>query len=305
MSRAAAYFANGLGNFVLMMPALQALREVTGEPVDLVLPGSWRDSRRGPVEEIAAAWDVIGRVISHPEEPIEFGAYQHWFWSPHNSNTDTVLEFKARMRHIPVPKPQWRNAGIHERDHYMDIVRAMGWRGSAIPAVDFPLTEEPALDLPRPIVGLCNGAFATAAWEKKHWPHFAELARTLKGYFGGSVIGIGGPGELDGVRLDIDFCGKLPILSTARAIQQCDLFVSTDTGCMHIADTIGVPTIALFGSTLISKNGPTGERSSAVASCLECAPCQETALFFACSISECMRSISVGDVMAQARRMLR
>jgi len=304
--RAIAHFANGLGNFILMMPAIQALRDMTGQPVDLVLPDSWRDSRRPAVEEICAAWDVIGQVISYPKDPIDPAKYAHWFWSGHSSQTDAVLPFKHRMRHVPAAKPNWRESRIHERDHYMDIVRAMGWRnGDGVPKVDFPLAEGPVLSLPGPVIGICNGAFNTPAWEKKHWPHFKDLAVTMRRYFKASVVGVGGPGELDGVPCDADFCGKLPIIETARVIRQCDLFVSTDTGCMHVADILGVPTIALFGSTLVSKNGPLGERSRAIVSNIDCVPCLETTLFFTCRFNECMHSLSVGDVMHEARRTLR
>jgi hypothetical protein len=306
MSRAIAYFSNGLGNLVLMLPALQALRDMTGEPVDLVLPDSWRDSRRPAVEEIAAAWDVIGQVISHPKDPIVPERYEHWFWSGHNSMTDSVLPFKARMRHIPVAKPNWREALVHERDHYLDIVRAMGWRnGNGVPQVEFPLAAGPTLSLTGPVVGICNGAFHTPAWEKKHWPHFADLSTTLRRYFKASIVGVGGPGELDGVPCDIDFCGKLSITETARVIRQCDLFISTDTGCMHVADILEVPTIALFGSTLVSKNGPLSPSARAIIADLECVPCQDTGRFFSCRHNECMHSLSVGDVMHEARRSLR
>ena len=305
MSKAIAYFSNGLGNLVLMMPALQALRDMTGESVDLCLPDSWRDSRRPAVEEIAAAWPTIGQVISHPKDPIFPERYGHWFWSGHNSMTDTILPFKARMRHIPVAKPNWREARIHERDHYLDIVRAMGWRnGTGVPRVEFPLAAGPILSMSRPIVGICNGAFHTPDWEKKHWPHFAGLATTLRRYFKASIVGVGGPGELDGVPCDSDYCGKLSITETARVIRQCDLFVSTDTGCMHVADILGVPTIALFGSTLVSKNGPLNPRARAIIANIECAPCQGTGRFFNCQHNECMHSLSVGDVMHEAKRTL-
>ena len=153
--RAIAYFSNGLGNFVMMMPAIQALREMTGGKVDLCMPDSWRDSRRPAVEEICAAWDVIGQVISYPKDPIDPAVYGHWFWSGHSSQTDAVLPFKHRMRHVPAAKPNWRESRIHERDHYMDIVRAMGWRnGDGVPKVDFPLAERPVLSLFRPVIGI-------------------------------------------------------------------------------------------------------------------------------------------------------
>lgn len=302
MGKAVAYFANGIGNFVMMMPALQALRDMTGAQVDIVLPDAWMDQRKPVIEEVCEEWNVIGKVIHHPTESIP-DVYEHWFWSAHGSNHDAVLAFRSRMRHRPVSKPHWRTSMVHERDHYMQIVRSMGYRGS-VPRVEFPFAKGPILDCGRPIVGFCNGAFATNYWKKKWWNGFPRLAEVMKMFFGGSVVGVGGEGELDGTVCDMNFCGKLSIMETAKVISQVDLLVATDTGNMHIADIIGVPLISLFGSTLVSKNGPVGERSVVVASTISCAPCFETGLFFSCTHNECMRSITVGDVMNRARRMI-
>jgi ADP-heptose:LPS heptosyltransferase len=74
---------------------------------------------------------------------------------------------------------------------------------------------------------------------------------------------------------------------------------------MHVADILEVPMIALFGSTLVSKNGPLSPRARAIVADLECVPCQDTGRFFSCRHNECMHSLSVGDVMHEARRSLR
>lgn len=303
--RAIAYFANGIGNLVMMMPAIHALRMMTGQAVDMVLPDSWRDSRRPAVEEILRKWDVVGNVICHPKEKVEEGLYSLWFWSSHNQASDSLKMFRARMTHLQVAKPNWITRKIHERDHYMEIVASMGWSGG-VPEISFPLAEKPVIDPAgkSTIIGLCNGAFSTPLWAKKHWPHFRSLADVLRLYFDAYVVGVGGPRELEGVPCDEDFCGRLTITETAKVISQCDLIIATDTGNMHIADVMGVRTIALFGGTLLTKNGPLGKRSVALSSAIECAPCQDTGRFFTCSFNECMRAIVVGDVMHGARRAI-
>ncbi len=306
MTKAIAYFCNGLGNFVMMMPAIQALRDMTKQPVDVVIPSEWRDSRRPAIEAICAAWDVVGDVIDNPKEPVDAAKYAHWFWSAHNENREALGMFKARMRHAPVAKPDWRGTMIHERDHYIAIARAMGWRnGAGLPTVHFPVADSPQIEKTgnRPVIGFCNGAFETPMWAKKHWPNFTPLAELMRRYFHATIVGVGGPNELKGVPLDHDFTGKLSITESARVIGQCDLFVSTDTGCMHIADIMGVPTIALFGSTLTSKNGPLNSRSCALIADVECAPCQNTGRFFSCQNYICMERITIGDVMHVARRI--
>jgi len=46
---------------------------------------------------------------------------------------------------------------------------------------------------------------------------------------------------------------------TAALIRQCSLFLCNDSGLMHIAACMGVPTVALFGPTDERRNGPVGE----------------------------------------------
>lgn len=303
--KAIAYFSNGLGNFVLMMPALQALRDMSGEKVDVCLPDGWRDSRRPAVAEICDRWDVVDRVIGWPREQFDPRKYSHWFYSNHSSGSDVVQIFLQNRKHRPVPRPSWRDSLIHELDHYMEIVAAMGWTGS-IPKITFPVSDEPDLSKEKkPVIGLCNGAFNVPYWRKKHWPFFEESSKVLKRYFGATIVGVGSKGELDGVPMDQDFCGKLSITGSARVISQCDLLVSTDTGCMHIADAMGIPTIALFGSTLISKNGPRDPRSIALMAGIDCAPCQDQAKFYRCERAACMESISIGDVASAAKEVMR
>ena len=307
-SKAIAYFSNGLGNFIMQMPAMEAVASMTGsKTIDICLDDGWRDGRRPAVEDICKAWSVIDRIISWPKDQINDGDYDLWFHSAHGSNCEVVHRFLGNMKHHPVAKPSWRSSLIHEADHYMDIAYAMGYQGS-IPKVEFPLMDGPILNLPHPIVGICNGWFRNENiyWKKKGWPHFRLLSKTLKNYFGGSVVGIGGGSEIpQDVILDTDFAGKLPILQSAKVISQLDLVITTDTGPMHLANILDVPLIALFGSTLTSKNSPRGRNSSVLMSEVSCAPCQDTSRFYNCQKFACMEGITVGDVMAKAKEKLR
>lgn len=307
-NKAIAYFSNGLGNFIMQMPAMAAVASITdSKTIDICLNDEWRDGRRPAVEDICEKWPVVGKVLNWPKDKLDEEIYDLWFYSAHGSNSEVSHRFLHNMKHSPVPKPSWRSSLIHEVDHYMEIAYAMGYRGS-IPEIEFPLADGPILDLPRPIIGICNGWFRAESmyWQKKGWPHFKRLAVVLKRYFGGSIVGIGGGGELPSDAIvDADFGGKLSILQSAKAIKQLDLMITTDTGPMHLANILNVPLIALFGPTLINKNGPRGKRSSVLVSKEECAPCQDTSRFYNCNKFACMENISVGDVMAKAREKLK
>jgi hypothetical protein len=303
--KAVAYFSNGLGNFVIMMPSLQSVASMTDSgKIDVVLNGDWNDRRKPPVKDILKHWPVVDKIIDWPGNQFDPKVYELWFYSPHGSNGPIVPTFQDHLK-IPVPRPSWNQSKIHEADHYMEVARTVGYKGR-IPTVTFPVGDAPALNLPRPIFGLCNGFFKTQQkeWDKKRWPYFSQLSEILKRFFGASIVGIGSSGELDGVSMDEDFTGKLSIIETAKVISQVEVLVTSDTANMHIADLLGIPMVALFGPTLTSKNRPRSKRAIVLRSGVLCAPCQDTARFMNCMSNKCMHSITVGDVMAAGRILL-
>lgn len=303
--KAIAIFQNGLGNWILLMPALAAMASMTNsKTIDIVLPGVWKDSRRKSVEDICRAWPVIDKIINWPQDQINPSNYGLWYYSPHGMNGELSNMFMTRNK-VFFQKPHWRQSLLHESDYYMNIARVLGYK-DPIPKVIFPISGAPVLNLSRPVVGLCNGFFRTkrAEWTKKAWPHFAKLSMTMKRFFKASVVGIGFVNELNGVPVDLDFTGKLSITETAKVISQLDCLITTDTGNMHLADILNIPVLALFGPTLVSKNRPTGKGAKVLRSGLSCSPCQDTSRFTSCAANECMKSISVGDVTSVTREML-
>lgn len=301
-SKAIAYFSNGIGNFVMMTPALKALSEIAGSTVDICLDDKWHDGRRKPIEDICKAWDVIGEVKSYPSDKL--GDYDHWFYTPHNGYSEAVPLFMERQTNPPIARPDWRRALIHEEDWYMQSLYAMGYKG-ATPEKVMPCSGTQWRPDKSNVIGICNGAFSADYWKKKKWPYFKDLVSVLKTYFNCCVVGVGGEHELDDIPVDENFAGKLSITESATVIGLCDLFITTDTGCMHIADALDVPMIALFGSTLVSKNTPKSRKAKILRSTMECAPCQGDGKFWSCEVNACMESITPGDVMATAREMIR
>jgi lipopolysaccharide heptosyltransferase II len=109
------------------------------------------------------------------------------------------------------------------------------------------------IDLRRPIIGISPGA----NWQTKRWPveRFGELARMAIAE-GRQVVVAGGTSE---VRLGrqvsaiapqvVDLCGQLDLRGLGGFISRCTAFVANDSGPMHMARGLGVPTLAFFGST--------------------------------------------------------
>lgn len=107
---------------------------------------------------------------------------------------------------------------------------------------------------------------------EKTWgeARFAALAELLSADAGLSPVVSWGPGDeeralrmaelLPGARV----LPLLPAEGLARVAARASLFVAGDTGPLHLADALGVPTLALFGPTDPARNGPYRRQRSAV-----------------------------------------
>jgi len=73
-----------------------------------------------------------------------------------------------------------------------------------------------------------------------------------------------------------------------------DLFITTDTGPMHLAAAAGCKVVALFGPTAPWRTGPYGPGNVVVRAGIDCSPCYRRE----CDIGmRCMKEISVDDVL--------
>ena len=299
------YFRNGIGNFVMMTPAIRALAELDGShKVDLCFCDDWTDSRMPAVRDIAENWDLINAIVVYPKERLR-DDYKTYFWCHHTEGGEALNYFMSRQK--PLYHLQ-RWGEMHEVDYYMEHVYSLGYQG--LPPSQFVPVSKKAPTLPSrlPIIALGNGAFQSDMWNKKRWPHFALLAETLKRYFECSVVLVGAGKELAEVNrkyVDCDFVDKLSMTETASVLNRVDLFVTTDSGNMHIADALGTRLIALFGGTYLSKNRPLGSRAFVLRAGYPCQPCQGKEQFNNCTNYRCMNDLLVGEVMHEIKKRMR
>jgi heptosyltransferase-2 len=102
----------------------------------------------------------------------------------------------------------------------------------------------------------------------KQWPadRFAALGRRLVVERGAQIVLVGGKGEVALCRQVargmesgcIVVAGECSLAETAAVIRACGLFVSNDSGLMHLAAAVGARGLALFAKTDPVKTGPLG-----------------------------------------------
>jgi heptosyltransferase-2 len=71
----------------------------------------------------------------------------------------------------------------------------------------------------------------------------------------------------------VNLCGETSLGVAMAVIERCSMFVTNDSGLMHLAAALGVPTVAVFGSTDPVATGPRGSHTRIVRRPVDCAPC--------------------------------
>jgi heptosyltransferase-2 len=104
----------------------------------------------------------------------------------------------------------------------------------------------------------------------------------------------------DAVPRAIDLVGRTSLNTVSGVLAACDLLVSNDSGAMHLASALGVPVVAIFGSTDERATRPLGSHAIVNAP-VWCRPC----LLRECPIDHrCMTRITVDMVFAAASKQL-
>jgi len=223
-------------------------------------------------------------------------------------------------RAIPVPEPG--DIPRHERFYYLELLRRAGLierfpesgeiRLDGIGAArEAGAARLSALAVAGPAIGISPGA---AYGDAKRWlpERFAESGRQLAGTIGASVLVFGSAAEralcetvaetLRRGGIDArNLAGETSLGEFIDLAAACRIFLTNDSGAMHVASALGVPTVAVFGATDDTTTGPTGPLARVVREHAECSPC----LLRECPIDQrCMTRVTTEQVIGAASILL-
>jgi heptosyltransferase-2 len=196
----------------------------------------------------------------------------------------------------------------HQRFYYLELLRRAGIVDRLPESADIRLTPPPA-DRKKRIIGVSPGAAYGSA---KQWlpERFAEAAGRLATARGASIALFGSQSErplcaqiaaLLAGHTVTNHAGETTLAQFIELAAQCELFLTNDSGAMHIASALGVPTVAIFGATDEIATGPTGPHARVVRQQVECSPC----LLRECPIDHrCMTRVTTDQVVKQAISLL-
>jgi len=316
---------NWLGDAVMSLPALRAIRGVFPHAHVAVVARPWVAelyARETSVDRTivysARGWGEKRRfAVSLRDERFECAILlQNAFeaaWMAWTARIPERIGYRRDGRGLlltsAIPVPEAGEIPRHERFYYLELLRRAGLM-EHFPEVDAirlagietareaGLHRLAELGIARPAIGISPGA---AYGNAKRWlpERFAETARKLPG----QPLVFGSAAERELCAQVAEGCGgrNLAGETTLREFVElaaaCRVFLTNDSGAMHVASALGVPTVAVFGATDDTTTGPTGSRARVVREFAECSPC----LLRECPTDHrCMTRVTADRVAAAA-----
>jgi len=330
--------SNWIGDAVMTTPAIRAIRLNFPVAEISILAKPWvapiyennphidrilicrSDGRRGGFAGIFR----LGRDLRKEKFDLAFllpNSFETAFLSflagiPMRAGYDTDCR-KFFITHAVRLKPEYKR--YHQIDYYLMILKQMGLRTFGTQQTLVASDAEKTAAWQRfqacgvadgsLLIGINPGAaFGTA---KRWFPdRYAALARKLITSFDAHIAIFGSPGEKElgeyitgkiGQRC-VNLCGKTTLREAISAISVCDLFITNDSGLMHVAAALDIPQIAVFGSTDSVTTAPSSSYSRIIQVPIECNPCLKPE----CPEGHhlCMENITVDMVFNAAEHML-
>lgn len=214
----------------------------------------------------------------------------------------------------PAPRP----FGRHQVHYYLDLLRALGVPSGPVD-IHLELTEgmraaavsalvAAGWEMGAPLIGLHPGSTGSSA---KRWlpERYAAVGSRLARRHAAQIVVLGGAGEEElGAQIaselklpSILLSGKTSLGALMGTLSFLTLLVTNDSGPMHLASALDVPTVAVFGPTDERETGPLSVRARVVRRHVDCSPC----LLRRCPIDHrCMTWLGVDEVCSAATELL-
>ena len=269
---------------------IQFIREIRQNKFDLVI-NLHKNERASFIAALSGAKKIVGYSTLGP-----------------GLLFDQVIENRKRSKHqvhahFDVLKETLGITTIDDRGIEMWLDEAAEASTATIWSQAFPGPKS------RPVIGLNIGA----SWPTKRWPkeYFADLADQLIDH-GFAIAYFGGPMDVEFVEQAISLMkhkdhpqvvkltGKVTLMELAAMLKKCRVFVTNDSGPMHIATAMRVPLVSMFGASPVQGFWPYNDISVVLKSPLPCHPCYK----HSCKLGglECMYAISVDEVLGAVLR---
>ncbi len=324
---------NWVGDAVLAIPAMKALRKRFSDAEITLLVRPW-------VAGLFTSAPFVDRVWSEPK-PSRLGDWTRIARAIRSGRFDLALLLpnsfeSALMMYVSrVPKRigyatdgrGWMltnsitpgGVARHQVDYYLELVKTLS-SNTARPSIEIEATAQERSTARTLLKNegiasdaaflVLNPGAAYGSAKRWHEDRFAKTAGLLAKELRLQIALIGSEAERPIAeqiaaqipRRSIVLNGKTSLETLIGVLAEASLMITNDSGPMHIAAALGIPTVAVFGSTDERVTGPCGARTRIVKKPVECSPC----LLRDCPIDHrCMNGVTVEDVCRAARELIR
>lgn len=330
---------NWVGDAIMSIPALWAIRKRWPDAQITVLARPWvADLYSGQtfvdtVKVLSApsrnpsAMERIARQLR--EEQFDCAVLlQNAFsaaWLVWRAKIPQRIGYKRDRRGLllskPVEVPKPGEIPTHESFYYLELMRRAGWLEKLpdVTQISLSVSADASASAEAKLREACVRAGAkriavapgAAYGSAKCWPaeRFAAVADALVDEFNADVILFGAASEGEichqiAGRMQhcpVNLAGQTSIGELPALFSRCTLFLGNDSGAMHVAAAVGLPVVAVFGSTDAQGTAPVTSRKSLIQHPVACNPC----FLRECPIDHrCMLRVPVKDVSDAAAQML-
>jgi heptosyltransferase-2 len=320
---------NWVGDAVMSLPGLQAVRERFPDAHIGVLARPWvadlyaRESFANEVILYERSWRIVQELRQRKfdtallmQNAFEAAAVVWLAGIPRRIGYNR--DARGWLLTDAIPVPHKGDIPRHERFYYLELLRRARIIETLPPSPAIRLSgasDAREAGLRRfaamgyaDVTGVSPGAaYGTA----KRWlpERFAEAAASLLhpvALFGSKDERALCDQIAEGLRsrgiLVHNFTGETTLGQFIELAAACRVYLTNDSGGMHIASALGVPTVAIFGATDDIGTGPTGPLARVVRQHVECSPC----LLRECPIDHrCMTAVSSQKVADAALDLLK
>ncbi len=282
-----------LGDAIIVTPTIKALREKYSDyKITLLSMQPWSEIFEGNpyIDELVTLPNRSYKIINHRIYDIvtsKFLTFKRW---------EYVFQLNC-LDHYP----EYRRTSLHLRDFYASMAGVYPLKDKKYYVFISDneknevnqILKNLKIDEKKYVVIHTNAGWSLKNWDSKKW---VQLINLLYKEFGYKTILVGGNGE--GINIEIKYlynlAGKLKIKEVAAMIKFSKLFIGLDSGVTHLASSMDVPVIMLFGNTHPKVAEPNCSRYICIHSSASCEiPCS---LKFCSKKINCTSLISVESV---------
>lgn len=330
-----------IGDTLFATPAIRALRRRFPEAhiAALVFPTN---------AGVLHANEDIDEIILHPTgQTFTWPGYLRFLWTLRQRHFTLAVEFRPYVWWLSIACGVWRRLSLnmpvyqwflplggrpwkdrHAVTNFNTVVAPLGLRIDASRLV-VRATEADRAAVARFLAahGIADGARIIVLHPggegfrgMKRWEaaRFAALADRLAVRHDARIVIIGGRDELalartvaEGMRAPAVVAnGRISLGETVALIERCYLFAGSDSAPLHMAGSLGVATVGIFGPTSVTNYRPLGPHVEVARSGLVCSPC----FFFVgshtlwarsqCRVPTCLHALGIDAVLATTERAL-